>query len=614
MPAPEAHAPFNFVPADQPIGWPIEPDLKEPTYSGSISIEIEALEPILVSGNQKKGEVRRFIMRNGKPFIPGTGIKGVVRSMLEALSMSNLTPISPRRVFFRDLNNQSYLQRFVQQDDGVAIYKSRAGYLRKVGGKWCVVPCDWAKVSHQTLAGADIRFYQGTTRPIERLEKLLQCRVAKQGIRGAAPASVDHFHPPNGRRRQGITLRYRKLTQIALGGSGRLVTAGHMSGRHFEAVFYEPSEGAKPIPAHHAWDDFEDWLDSHKPRRELFNAYQSQSARSYYPNGIPVFWLEAAGSTAAAPKLHAFGFSQLFCVPYKWSIESRVEQRVDDEPLSLAEQIFGYADLRLGNRSLSCRGRVTFGPARCVSEFRELPAQRVIPGNPSATCLGMYLAQPNPGRIDRTPRNHGLTTYDNPNSKLRGRKFYWHRKGAWGVLPPNPVTPQDDDNVSAQYAPLDRGVKFAATVVIDRLTMFELGGLVASIGLPTGHAHKIGLGKAFGLGSVRMGIKSFSVARDRARYQSLRSHALHNWNSAPKPEDCAALFKKQIGEICDCDFEQIAEIRELRAMTNYDGAPSATKTAYMRLEREHNDDRESAVYANKPVLPSASSIVPPPHP
>lgn len=606
MPAPEAHAPFNFVPADQPIVWPVEPDLKEPTYSGSISIEIEALEPILVSGKQEKGEVRRFIMRNGKPFIPGTGIKGVVRSMLEALSMSNLTPISPRRVFFRDLNNQSYLRRFVQQDDGVSIYKSRAGYLRKEGGKWCVVPCDWAKVSHQTLAGAGIRFHQGTRRPIERLERLLQCGVAAQGIGGQAPAIEDHRHPKPWNPH--LTLRYRRLQQLRTGGSGRIVTAGHMGNRHFEAVFYEPIAGTKSIPAHHAWDDFEDWLDSHKPRRDLFKRYQSEAARSYYPNGIPVFWIEAADSTPAAPKLEAFGFSQLFCVPYKWSIESTVEQRVDDEPLSLAEQIFGYADLRLGNRSLSRRGRVTFGPARCVSEFRELPAQRVIPGNPSATCLGLYLAQPNPGRIDRTPRNHGLTTYDSPNSKLRGRKFYWHRKGAWSVLPPNPVAPQDDDNVSARYAPLDRGVKFVATVVIDRLTKFELGGLVASIELPTGHAHKIGLGKAFGLGSARMEVKSFNVAPDRARYGSLRQHAGHRSNSSPQPSQCAALFQERIGVLCEADFEQIPEILELRALTDYERAPSASQTAYMALERAHNDDRDSSVYANKPVLPSASSI------
>jgi len=60
--------------------------------------------------------------------------------------------------------------------------------------------------------------------------------------------------------------------------------------------------------------------------------------------------------------------------------------------------------------------------------------------------------------------------------------------------------------------------------------------------------------------------------------------------------------------ICDAEFEQILEIRELRALTNYDCAPPASKTAFMALERADRNDQTSSVYANKPVLPIASSI------
>jgi CRISPR-associated protein (TIGR03986 family) len=324
-----------------------------------------------------------------------------------------------------------------------------------------------------------------------------------------------------------------------------------------------------------------------------------------------VFWIESSTSTAAAPRLDAFGFSQLFCVPYKRKIEALAGVRGQEEPLSLAEQIFGYAGVQVAGRELHRRGRVAFGPARCTTAFRQLPSQRVIPGNPSATCLGLYLEQSAPRQIQRSKTDHGLKTYDNPNATLRGRKFYWHRRGAWGVLPPNPVAARGDDNVSVEYAPLDKGVKFITTVVVDRLSKFELGGLVASIELPKGHAHKLGLGKAFGLGSARMTIKSFDISSDRSRYRSLREHAARSVASAPTPRDCAALFEREIGSICDEDFERIPEIRELRAITNYEGAPAASVTAYMGLERAHNEDRDSAVYANKPVLPKASQIAHP---
>ena len=120
MPAPRAHAPFNFVPADDSLGWPINTDdgSGPERYSGSMRIQINALEPLLVCGPQAPNETRRFFKRDGKYTIPGTSLKGMIRNMLEAQSMSTLAPISPRRPFFRDLNNPTYLGRFVEQNGG----------------------------------------------------------------------------------------------------------------------------------------------------------------------------------------------------------------------------------------------------------------------------------------------------------------------------------------------------------------------------------------------------------------------------------------------------------------------------------------------------------------
>lgn len=611
MPAPEAHAPFNFVPQGDPIGWPIEPDTQEETYSGTLSVRIEALEPILVSGEQQPEAVRRFTMRNGRPFIAGSGIKGAVRSMLEALSISRLHPISPRRVFFRDLDSPKYLERFVEADGDVSVYRSRAGYLRKVAGEWCVVPCAWAKVSHEVLEanGKGTRFFKRAGKPKEQVEALLRCATASKGVAGGPPPMADHRHPKP--KNPHLMLRYRKLGSVTFDGPGRIVTAGHMEGRHFEAVFYPPQPDAKPISAHHAWDDFEAWLDLHKPRRALFRLYQSKAAREYYTEGVPVFWIEAADSSEANPRLEAFGFSQLFCVPYRRSIEDLVETRGGDEPLSLAEQIFGYADLRVGGRSYSRRGRVAFGPAHCGGEFKELHPVRVIPGNPSATCLGLYLQQVPAEKVKRDSRSHGLVTYDhleaNLEAKLRGRKVYWHRPGAWTEMAKQAAPGKD--SVSAEYAPLDKGVQFTTVVTVDRLTKLELGALVASIDLPTGHAHKIGLGKSFGLGSVRLAITSHTIRPDRERYSSLRTNA--GGSSIAGHElltDCNSTFVAAMEGICGGPFETLPEIRELRALTDYDRAPSWTATEFMKLQRPHKDDRVSKVYANKPVLPTAAVI------
>jgi hypothetical protein len=161
MPAPTAHAPFNFVPANQPISWTIA-DEGESTHSGTITIRLSALEPLLVAGKQDDGQPRRFFRKDGALCIPGTSIKGVIRSMLEALSISQLSPVTPRSVFFRDLNNSSYLTRFVdgESDQGVSIYRSRAGYLRKREGelrrappRGCSIP-GWQRSTERAREGA----------------------------------------------------------------------------------------------------------------------------------------------------------------------------------------------------------------------------------------------------------------------------------------------------------------------------------------------------------------------------------------------------------------------------------------------------------------------------
>jgi CRISPR-associated protein (TIGR03986 family) len=605
MPAPTAHAPFNFVPASQPISWTVADD-GEQTHSGTIAVRLSALEPLLVAGRQEDGQPRRFFRKDGALCIPGSSVKGVIRGMLEALSISQLSPVTPRSVFFRDLNNRSYLERFVdgESDPGVSIYRSRAGYLRKRDGLWEILPCEWAKVRYDALRHAGVRYQEGKGRPSERVRELLKDAAALSGIGGSIPNEADHHHPK--RWNANLTLRYRRLSNVALGGDGRLVTAGHMQTRHFETVFYPPASQAKPISVERLWADFEEWLDQHKPRSELFRALQSPRARDYYKHGVPVFWLEAPGSTATDPVVRAFGFCQLFCVPYKRPIEQLAGERASDEPVSLAERIFGFTDLRVDDRSLSRKGRVSFGPARCTKPTRELPERTVVPGNPAPSCLGLYLEQAPPSRVTRTPTNHGLKTYDDNGAELRGRKFYWHRPRAWDAGG-SPST--QNDRVSARYAPIDRGAEFESIIHFERLTGTELGALLAAIQLPEGHAHKMGLGKPFGLGSVRIDIVRLSLLADAVRYRSLKSRASMPGTPLTRASEFIRVFEGRIAEICDAaSFEEIDEIRQLRALTSYTSAPPTDRTGYMDLQRPHRDDRESPVYANKPVLPHATDV------
>src|SRR5262249_39639986 len=52
--------------------------------AGRLSCELEALTPLLIGdGSKGQGRAIEFIRKNGRPFIPGTSLKGTIRSLAE---------------------------------------------------------------------------------------------------------------------------------------------------------------------------------------------------------------------------------------------------------------------------------------------------------------------------------------------------------------------------------------------------------------------------------------------------------------------------------------------------------------------------------------------------
>jgi hypothetical protein len=87
------------------------------------------------------------------------------------------------------------------------------------------------------------------------------------------------------------------------------------------------------------------------------------------------------------------------------------------------------------------------------------------------------------------------------NPKLRGRKFYWHRKSA--LLDSTSAFPEQ----RAQIRPVKSGKTFRFEIAFDRLTQKELETIlwVLTFGAQNQtHAHKLGHAKPYGYGSVRV--------------------------------------------------------------------------------------------------------------
>lgn len=133
-----ATAPYNFVAYDPEIIVP--PCGDDPvTYSGILHCSLKALTPLLVGSKHSGGlkEPRRFFEIDGKPVIPGTSLKGMIRSVVETLSFSHMQPVSDKTIFWRDVTGNpkfsEYKRHFSSEPLGGWLVKEGSRYkLHKV--------------------------------------------------------------------------------------------------------------------------------------------------------------------------------------------------------------------------------------------------------------------------------------------------------------------------------------------------------------------------------------------------------------------------------------------------------------------------------------------------
>jgi len=100
--------------------------------------------------------------------------------------------------------------------------------------------------------------------------------------------------------------------------------------------------------------------------------------------------------------------------------------------------------------------------------------------------------------------------YDNIYTpEIQGRKFYWHHK----INNPNYINVNNCTKRNVKIRPVKKGVKFKFRIYFNRIFDNELGKLLwtLTLGNSSEHAHKIGMGKPVGLGSVQIKVNKIKL-------------------------------------------------------------------------------------------------------
>ncbi|MDO5537627.1 MAG: TIGR03986 family CRISPR-associated RAMP protein [Desulfovibrionaceae bacterium] len=536
---PRATAPYNFVPLEKVIR--VEPLTgSEPRYSGTLHCTISCLTPLLVSGADEKKRARkdipaeqteaaqkRFNMLDGRPVVPGSSLKGLLRSLVETVTNSYMAPVNQRKIFWRNMDDQDH---YMPKMGTTLQPRQKAGWLVRDHGDWYILP-----------VGKPQRVLKGSSS-----DGLVLVKTGE--MKGRNGNKHDYLFAPC----------------PPLDAKNRLAV---------------PDDTMK---------DFRDQLT--EAQKKLAKDQHHIDLNKFGPSDkLPVFYLsdtDASGREA----LDFFGLACFFRYPAKHGVgDLRDAKGTLNGGLDFATRLFGCA-----NKELSLKGRVSAGAAIFPAGSPTRKVGPTVLGQPHESCVAHYLKQ-DPAQVRLMPNSRDRNDIKSmanyiKGGELRGRKMYWHRNVE--MVPP----PNGNQKVAAYLHPLDAGCKASFDISLNSVTLEELGCLIEVLDLPAGHAHKLGMGKPLGLGSVRLDIVSCDVRPDAERYADLagRCRALFAGKTEAGDgrtlrDEARAAFRlwllKSMGksQAKAEDFETLPAIRVLRRMMDYDGRPANALTKTMQL-------------------------------
>ncbi len=665
-----AVAPYNFVPPPGQV-VPAEPlpaqdryhpaTGKLPRYTGRLVCTLKTAAPLYVRAglhpedyatfggkrfNQMSPEEQERVAQffsmpeRAGPVIPGSSIRGMLRSLVEIASYSKLERVTDEPLVYRAVGDTTslglrYRARLMRDDPPVRGRKAftplmQAGYMIRYHGRWAIRPA-------QQLGGSSFaRVAKADVQPIRHT----LTRVA--GTRNCFELWVQvgryDYQPVQSGNGETLYIKYAPATAPSATAApgmvaGVLAESAHMGGKKLEAVMFPPDAAATPIPV----DD------------EQIVAYREQLSKEQIAhlgnNGVlvdghPVFYLVEGGT------LVFFGHAMMFRLPYERAPRDWVPEEARQLPAGsthdLAEAIFGYVR---GEKSSdpACAGRVFVGdgfwdqaatdePYRTDPWLRATPLTPKILGSPKPTTFQHYLVQ-------ESANQRQLVDYaaDPDATAVRGTKLYWHK----GRVEINAIRDaardrplQEADTQHTRIKPVAAGVAFTFSLQFENLSAVELGALlwVINVGSVTQYRLSLGMGKPFGMGAV--GVEAYELyCSDRSeRYGALFDD--QNWQQPEVRCSDKELqgFRTQFNDYIVARngegvtrLEQALRIQCLLVLLGWEGPqlPQST-TRYMEIERPrnhpdgyirgkepYNNPRNIGnEYAFRPVLPLPTEVYP----
>ncbi|MEC4812257.1 MAG: TIGR03986 family CRISPR-associated RAMP protein [Scytonema sp. PMC 1069.18] len=653
----KAIAPYNFVElpndivelkADSLPSHNVYYAQSEKRYTGRIDCTLTTESPLYIRCGLTKEEFAcgveskdlpdffytEIASKARKPVIPGSSLRGMLRTLIEIISFSKIEMVSDKKRFF-------FRAVAAKKDDPLGSeYKKllknvKAGYLVSEGNHWYIQPA-------KTIEKSSIVWVK--ERDLSEIQTLI-----KMNQENYLPQYIDvsfgdtYFQSPRRFTRQvsANQKRYRER--------GVLVTSGNMlESSDNPANLYRRNHCIVP-EINHNTDRISISDDAIQHYRSALTEFQQKEPFDkdfgVLKEGRPIFYCEPqSGQT----EVILFGHCPNFRIPYSPLQDGKAASAVDFIPenigkssrIDLAEAIFGFVRSKdkknqsniepstANNFHSALGGRIFIGNAICEKTINNdiwltgSPDKTITPkilSNPKPTTFQHYLVQTSPEKIQlkhyakKSPKDNQIG-----ETVIRGHKLYWHKRNNPDIEHP------DGDNAGGtqitKIKPIKAGVKFTFDIHFENLTDIELGAVlwILQKAAEPKYCLSLGMGKPLGMGAVKIEHQLLLNNRQE-RYSKLFSSSNNQWLSGEEDQsntnlistDCINAFEKFIVTHIHLDdhpegynavkLDDIPRIQMLLLMLRCDRPPSPNDTRYMTIDKKE--------YIDRPVLPTPFQVM-----
>jgi CRISPR-associated protein (TIGR03986 family) len=636
--------PYNFVSLPGNAPWYYKPEHPHHAswlanhHSGVLEFTATAETPLFVpegfpfssKGDPATDEGLRNISRrfcrmkraDGKEYyaVPGSTLKGVLRSGVEALSNSRMGVLNKeyyekkipyRRRCYNDIQRGKIQTGIVENVNGAgdfSITRIKETYIKDVnldafknvwgGGAQpaCNFSYDEIQRDGRNLA------VPGTT-----------CRANKGDV---YPYRANLMNEYNSNHHYSHRIVTRQPGTLIL--ENRTVKAyhDHLNHPHVEAHW---KEYLKTPPAYPG------------PNKPRYSAAVTSFAA--VKDALQLKVGDIIYFTDDGTKITSFGKNVNYLWPAKHAIADLIREYILPgklslaDPLSMAERLFGFAgDHKKEN------GKIVSHPYRSRLRFETLWGPEVDPGEENwpdddhieadkhgfkvkLAALTAPQARAKARPLYLEPGNEGRSaSYSDTSPQMRGRKFYWHQKaeeggdGIWAIHKRHAYHEPIAKQLPPEIRPLKKGTMFTGRIHFDNLTDEELGALIYALQGDGSYRHgvKLGKGKPRGLGSLAIKIGPLALLKPEERYRSLTGATGNDVQEEAvltrRIEDFKTWCKARSGNV---DFDRQDHIEAYKNLHTLPAAPSARYYPlhfrdYSWLPAENSDPDEPKYPATRP--------------